>query len=52
MAEYNPDDLMGRTFLFPLNQKGKQHRASIKQKVIKVFQKLDEDQETLADNIC
>ena len=51
MAEYNPDDLIGRTFLLPPNQKGERHRASIKQKVIEVSQKLDEDQETLADNI-
>ena len=51
MAESNPDDLIGRTLLLPPNQKGEQHRASIKQKVIEVSQKLDEDQETLADNI-
>ena len=29
MAEYNPDDLIGRTFLLPPNQKGERHRASI-----------------------
>ena len=51
MAEYNPDDLIGRTFLLPPNQKGERHRASLKQKVIEVSQKLDEDQETLAENI-
>ena len=32
MAEYNPDDIIGRTFLLPPNQKGERHRASIKQK--------------------
>ena len=49
MAEYNPDDLIGRTFLFPPNQKGESYRVSIKQKVIEVSQKLDEGQETLAE---
>ena len=42
MADYNP--------LRP-NQNGERHRASIQQKVIEVSQKLDEDQETIADNI-
>ena len=32
MAEYDPEDLIGRTFLLPPNQKGERHRASIKQK--------------------
>ena len=36
MAEYNPDDLIGRTFLLPPNQKGERHRVSIKQKVIEI----------------
>ena len=30
MAEYNQDDLIGRTFLLPPNQNGERHRASIK----------------------
>ena len=51
MAEYNPDDLIGSTFLLPPNHKGERHRASIKQKVIEVSQKLDADQETMAENI-
>ena len=46
MTEYNPDDLIGGTFLLPPNQKGVIHRASIKQKVIKISDKLDEDQNT------
>ena len=50
MAEYSPDDLIGRTFILPPNQKGERHRASIKQKVIEVSQKLNEDQESLAEN--
>ena len=51
MAEYNPDDLIGRTFLLPPNQRGERHRASIKQKEIKISENLDEDQNALADNI-
>ena len=51
MAEYNPDDLIGRTFLLPPNHEGERHRASIKQKVIEVSQKLDADQEIMAENI-
>ena len=39
MAEYNPDDLIGRTFLSPPNQKSERHRASIKPKVIEISQK-------------
>ena len=50
-AEYNPDDLIGRTFLSPPNQKGERHRASIKQKVIEISEKLDEDQNAMVDNI-
>ena len=44
MAEYNPDDLIGRTFLLPPIEKGKRHRASIKQKVMEISEKLDADQ--------
>ena len=44
MAEYNPDVLIGRTFLLPPNQKGERHRAPIKQKVIEISHKHDEDQ--------
>ena len=51
MAEYKPDDLIGRTFLLPPSQNGERCRACIKQKVLEVSHKLDEDQETLADNI-
>ena len=29
MVEYDPDDLIGRTFLIPPKQKGERHRASI-----------------------
>ena len=51
MTEYNPDDLIGRTFLLPPNHKGERHRASIKQKVIEVSWKLNADQENMAENI-
>ena len=51
MTEYNPDDLIGRTFLLPPNQKGERHRASIKQKAIEISHKLDEDHTAMLDNI-
>ena len=51
MAEYNQDDLIGRTFLLPPNQKGERHRASLKQKVIEISKKLGEDQNAMVDNI-
>ena len=41
MAEYNPEDLIGRTFLLPPNQKGECHRALIKQKVIELSDHAD-----------
>ena len=51
MVEYNPDDLIGRTFLLPPNQKSERYRASIKQKVIEISEKLDADQYTVVDKI-
>ena len=52
MAEHNPDDFIGRSFLLPPNQKGERHRASIKQKALEIlYQELDEDQNTMVDNI-
>ena len=51
LAEYNPDDLIGRTFLLPPNQKGERHRASIIQEIIEISEKLDENQTTVVDNI-
>ena len=47
----NPDDQIGRIFLLPPNQKGERHRASIKQKVIEISEKLDADQNTVADKV-
>ena len=51
MAEYNPDDFIGRPFLLPPNQKGERQRASFKQKVIEISDKHDEDQKNMVDNI-
>ena len=51
MAEYNPDYLIGRTFLLPPNPKGERHKASIKQKVIEISEKLDPDQNEVVDKI-
>ena len=51
MAEYNTDDLIGRTLLLPPNLKGERHRASIKQKVSGISDRLDEDQNAIVDNI-
>ena len=51
MAEYNPDDLIERTFLLLPNQKGERHRASIKLKIIEISEKHDADQNAMVDNI-
>ena len=51
MAEYNTDDLIGRTLLLPPNLKGERHRASIKQKVSGISDRLDEDQNAIVDSI-
>ena len=50
-AEKSPDDLIGRTFLLPPNEKGERYRASIKQKVIEISEMVDEDQNAMVDNI-
>ena len=47
ITEYNPDDLIGRTFLLPPNQKGGRHRASIKQKVIEISEMFDQNKTVL-----
>ena len=39
--EYNPDDLIGKTFLLPKNEQGIRHRATIKRKVIETSKLLD-----------
>ena len=34
IAEYNPDGLIGRTFLLPKNEQGERLRATIKRKIM------------------
>ena len=51
MAEYNQDDLIGRMFLLPPNQKGERHRISNEQKVKEISEKLDADQNAVVENI-
>ena len=50
MAEYNPDDLIGTTYL-PPNQNSERHRASIRHKVIEISQKLGEAHTAMVDHI-
>ena len=42
MAEYNSDDLIGRTFLLPKNEQGESLRATTKRKVIETSKHLDD----------
>ena len=51
MAEYNPEYLIGRTFLLPKNEQGERLRATIKIKVIETSKLLDDQQETAIDKI-
>ena len=51
MAEYNPNELIGITFLLPPNHNSERHRASIKQKFIEISEKLHVDQIAMVDNI-
>ena len=51
MAEYDLDELIGRTFLLSPYQKGEKHRASMKHKVIQITEKLDEDHYTVIDKV-
>ena len=51
MAEYNPEDLIGRSFLLPPNQKGECHQALIKQKVIEISDQLDTHQNEQVNKI-
>ena len=53
MAEYNPDDLIGRTFLLPKNEQGERLRATIKGKVIETSKLLDDlhDNDNAIDKI-
>ena len=51
MAEYNPDDLIGRTFLLPKNEQGERLRAPIKRKVIETSKLLDDQHDNAIDKI-
>ena len=51
MAEYNPDDLIGRTFLLPINEQGERLRATIKRKVIETSKLLDDQHDNAIDKI-
>ena len=51
MAEYNPDNLIGRTFLLPKKEQGERLRATIKIKVIKTSKLLDDQHDNAIDKI-
>ena len=51
MAEYNPDDLIDRTFLLPKNEQGERLRATIKRKVIETSKLLDNQHDNAIDKI-
>ena len=51
MAEYNPDDLIGRTFLLPKNEQGERIRATIKKKSIETSKHLDNQHDNAIDKI-
>ena len=51
MAEYNPDDHIGRTFLLPKNEQGERLSATIKRKVIETSKLLDDQHDNAIDKI-
>ena len=51
MTEYNPDDLIGRTFLLPKNEQGERLRATIKRKVIETSKDLDDQHDNAIEKI-
>ena len=51
MAEYDPDDLIGRTFLLPNNEQGERLRGIIKRKVIETSKLLDDQHDNAIDKI-
>ena len=51
MAEYNPDDLIGRTFQLPKNEQGERLRATIKRKVTETSKLLDDQHDNAIDKI-
>ena len=51
MAEYSPDDLIGRIFLLPKNEQGERLRDTIKRKVIEMSKLLDNQHDNAIDKI-
>ena len=51
MAEYNPDDLIGRTFLLPKNEQGERLRATIKRKFIETSKHSDDQHDNAIEKI-
>ena len=51
MAEYNPDDFIGKTFLFPENEQGERLRAMIKRKVIETSIHLDDQHDNAVKKV-
>ena len=51
MVEYNPDDLIGRTFLLPKNEQGERLRATIKRKIIETSKHLDDQHDNAIEKI-
>ena len=51
IADYNPDDLIGRTFLLPKNEQGERLTATIKRKVIETSKHLDDHHDNAIEKI-
>ena len=51
IAEYNPDDLIGGTFLLPKNEQGERLRATIKRKVIETSKHFDDQHDNAIEKI-
>ena len=51
MAEYNHDDVIGRSFLLPKNEQGERNRATIKRKVIETSKHLDDQHDDSIEKI-
>ena len=51
MAEYNTDDLIGRTFLLPKHEQGERFRATIKRKVKETSKHLDNQHDNAIEKI-
>ena len=51
IAEYNPDDIIGRTFLCPRNEQGERLRATIERTVIETSKHLDDQHDNAIEKI-